>query len=250
MKSRESRIRKRKKRVSDVGSESEDDLDAITGPLLGEFSIYIQDRPNIKPSALVLKHLAWSAGAQIVDKRWKSERLKKKEVNDGLDADIEQKRAETANQSRSAKKKSKAKRRKNENENESESEEEEEGDEDSDIGEKRKRDKKKKKRQRITPLRSRNNRNRNKNSEEESDGDEDGDGDVEVVKKKRQTKLRKFRLIISHPARYKYLKLKKNNRIAVVGQSWLFQSIEHYKVADVDEYIVEPNKQPSRSPVH
>eukprot|EP00483_Globobulimina_turgida_P013733 UN13759 len=78
VKSRESRInkkkRKKKKIESDSDSEIEDDLDVITGPLLGDYSIYIQDRPNIKPSALVLKHLAWSAGAQIVDKHWKNQR--------------------------------------------------------------------------------------------------------------------------------------------------------------------------------
>merc|ERR1711933_255881 len=54
---------------------------------------------------------------------------------------------------------------------------------------------------------------------------------------KRQTKLRKYRVIISHPAIYKDLGLgKKAKNIHVVKATWLFDSIGAYKVASMKRY--------------
>jgi len=60
-------------------------------------------------------------------------------------------------------------------------------------------------------------------------------------------------VIISHPASYKDLKLKKEDlkEIKVVTASWLYDSIEHYKVVGFEKkYLVKPNKAGSDSPTH
>merc|ERR1712154_757249 len=107
-------------------------------------------------------------------------------------------------------------------------EDEDEEDENSDDGKKKKKGKEK----RIEASRTRD--------------------DGSTKKKGRYTKLRKYKVIISHPAMYHELNLKKkDNKIKVVKADWLFDSIEHYKVVGFDKkYIVKPSKKPSESPTH
>eukprot|EP01083_Nonionella_stella_P089832 250835_1 len=183
---RDSVIKKRKRTKkkdkdgdNDMNSSDSEKEIATSGPLLSDYSIYVQDRPSkIKPSSLSLKHLAWNAGAQIVNQNWKNERLKKKEVNDGLDdekdeSDSDQnrnnknsnKKSSKKSSRKSSKKTSKRKKKKddsdddddddddddsdNDSDNDSGNDKEEAGDEDSDIEENKNKNKNKKRRKKT-----------------------------------------------------------------------------------------------------
>merc|ERR1712129_654670 len=64
--------------------------------LLSDYSVFVSERGGAQPSALMLKHLAHAAGAQIVNREWKGERLTKK-VDDGLESEEEEAEVEMEN---------------------------------------------------------------------------------------------------------------------------------------------------------
>merc|ERR1712228_694710 len=91
-------------------------------------------------------------------------------------------------------------------------------------------------------------------SSDDSEEKEESDSDYKKTKNKKTKKKKHFkRVIISHPAIYKRLKLKKRDKksVRVVTANWIFDSIERYEVVPFDKkYIVKPNQAQSTSPIH
>ena len=79
------------------------------------------------------------------------------------------------------------------------------------------------------------------------------EAESDTKKKKKRAKIEKHqkRVIISHPAIYKKLKLTKDDCVRVVTANWIFDCIEQYEVVPFDrKYIVKPNQAQSMSPTH
>merc|ERR1712228_295684 len=123
--------------------------------------------------------------------------------------------------------------KKKEKNNESDEEEVDDDDDDDDMNKNKKKKKKKKKRCIVE-------------ESDDSEEKEESDSDYKKTKKKKTKKKKHFkRVIISHPAIYKRLKLKKRDKksVRVVTANWIFDSIERYEVVPFDKkYIVKPNQ--------
>ena len=269
--SRESRIRKKKRKKTkkkkkdgeneeeeeeeDKEKENEDDDDgALCGTLLGDYSIYVQDRKNVaQPPSLHIKHLAHAAGAHIVNQEWKTETLRKKEIVESEDEEEEEKKKDD-------KKKSKRGRRGKKNDKKQKEEADDDEDDDIDMNKNNKRKLKgnKQKKTKIKASRSR------KQDDDGSDDDDDGNHNKKKKTKRKSKKVQKYAVIISHPSIVGDLDLEemnetlnerkeeneRNKKIKVVSAQWLFDSIEEYKVVGFDKkYNVKPNRH-SRSPAH